>query len=610
MSELRSARKSALNAPNACRVSLRVVLSAMVPLVLASCNSAPDGTANPGAASDAAKASDAAFDVIISNGRIIDGSGNAWYRADIAIRGDRIARIASPGILAKAQATTRIDATNLVVAPGFIDIQGQSAWSLTIGDGRVISKVSQGITTEILGEGSTPAPVNAGIMAANNAALRSRDDSAMATAVSAYAGARGFGAWLDAMQRHGISLNVGSFLGAATIRMYAKGFTEGASSQAELDTMRVITRNAMQDGAFGVASALIYPPGRYASTEELVEIAKAMSPFGGVYITHMRSEGDQFLEAMDEAMRIGREGGVPVEIYHLKAGGVRNWSKAAMAVAKIDSARAAGQDVSADMYPYVAGGTSLAACTPPWATEGDKLLERLRDPATRTRIVTEMKAPRNTWENLCSLATPKGIVTAGYEKPELKKWEGKSIADISSAMGKDWANTIVELLLATDARVGMLVFLMSEPNVEMQMRQPWMKFGTDADGWDPDSAAKGLTHPRAYGTYPRILGHYVRDRRVMPLEEAVRKMTSAVADRLSIRGRGLLREGMFADVVVFDPATVADKATFPAPHQLSVGIRHVLVNGVRVWAEGAHTGAKPGRVVRGPGWSMPAAGAP
>jgi N-acyl-D-amino-acid deacylase len=333
-----------------------------------------------------------------------------------------------------------------------------------------------------------------------------------------------------------------------------------------------------------------------------VEIARAMSPLGGVYITHMRSEADQYLEAIDEAMRIGRDGGVPVEIYHLKAGGVRNWPKATLAVAKIDSARAAGQDVAADMYPYVAGGTSLSACTPPWATAGDKLLERLRDPSTRARIVAEMQAPRNTWENLCALATPAGIMTAGYEQPALRKYEGERLAAIAAERGTSWAETIVDLLIATEGRVGMLVFMMSEPNVEMQMRQPWMKFGTDADGSDPDSA-KGLTHPRTYGTYPRILGHYVRERGVLTLEDAVRKMTSAVANRLSIRDRGQLREGFFADVVIFDPATVIDKATFTAPHQNSVGIETVLVNGVRVWDKGRHTGAKPGRIVRGPGWT-------
>ena len=590
-------RKSAAVRPPA-RITLALVAGAAF---CAACSSSDIGSAQNRRNGSSSAPGDA-YDIIITNGRVIDGTGNGWFAADLGIRGDRIARIAPSGMLSKAAATTRIDAGGKVVSPGFIDIQGQSAFAFTVGDGRDASKVSQGVTTEILGEGSTPAPVNAAIMKAATAQLRSHDDSLMAAAEATFSGAHGFGAWLDAMQKHGVSVNVGSFIGAATVRVYTKGFAAGDPTPAELDTMRTVTANAMRDGAFGVASALIYPPGNFATTGELVEMAKAMSPLGGVYISHMRSEADGYLEAIDEALRIGREGGVPVEIYHLKAGGVRNWYKAPLAVAKIDSARAAGQDISADMYPYVAGGTSLSACTPPWATEGDKLLERLRDPATRAKIVAEMQAPKNTWENLCSLATPAGVMTVGYDKPDMKKYEGKRVAEIATMMGKDWANTVVELLLATDARVGMLVFMMSEPNVEMQMKQPWMKFGTDAEGQDPDSA-KGLTHPRSYGTFTRILGHYVRERHVMPLEEAVRKMTSAVANRLSIRERGQLREGFFADVVIFDPATVIDKATYTLPHQHSAGIQTVIVNGVPVWNNGKHTGAKPGRIVRGPGWT-------
>ena len=566
--------------------------------VLLAC-SRPAGSVVPSLHSDVTTA---AYDVIIANGQVIDGTGNAWFAGDVGIRGDQIVAVVPAGTLRAATTATRIDATGRVVAPGFIDIQGQSAIPFTVGDGRVVSKVSQGITTEILGEGSTPAPMNTATIALLNAQRRTKDDSVQAAVFSAFTGDHGFGRWIDAMVAHGTSVNVGSFLGSGTIRTYAKGYAQGAATPAELDTMRAVMRHAMLDGAFGMGSALIYPPGNFASTEELIAVAKAMAPLGGIYITHMRSEADGYLEAIDEAIRIGREGGVPVEIYHLKAGGVRNWPKATLAVTKIDSARAAGQDVAADMYPYTAGGTSLSACTPPWATEGDKLLERLRDPAQRTRIIAEMNAARNTWENLCALATPSGVMTVGYEKPELKQYEGKRISEISTLMGKDWANTIVELLLATDARVGMLVFLMSEPNVEMQMRQPWMKFGTDAEGWDPDSA-KGMTHPRAYGTFPRILGHYVRERHVMPLEEAIRKMTSAVATRLSIRERGLLREGFHADIVIFDPVTVGERATYTAPHQLSTGIETVLVNGVRVWDDGRHTGAKPGRAVRGPAWT-------
>jgi dihydroorotase/N-acyl-D-amino-acid deacylase len=317
----------------------------------------------------------------------------------------------------------------------------------------------------------------------------------------------------------------------------------------------------------------------------------------------MRSEADAYLEAIDEAMRIGREGGVPVEIFHLKAGGVRNWPKAAQAIAKIDSARAAGQDIQANMYPYVAGGTGLAACAPPWSAEGNKLLDNIKDAATKAKMVAEMHSEKTSWENLCNLATPNGVMVQGFAKPELKKYEGKRLADIAKAEGKDWATTALDIVNAENAGVGMIVFMMNEDNVRLQMRQPWIKFGTDADGWDPDSANGVLTHPRAYGTYPRILGYYVREQKVIPLEDAVRKMTSAVATRLGMRERGTLRQGAYADIAIFDENTIIDKATFAEPHQLSVGVKHVIVNGVQVLDDGRHTGAKPGRVVRGPGWT-------
>lgn len=544
-------------------------------------------------------AANTAFDLVITNGRVVDGTGNAWYPADVAIRGDRIARIAPPGMLAREFSGTVIDASGMVVAPGFIDIQSHSRGPFLSGDGRVVSKISQGITSEIMGEGWTNAPANEntlGSLNANDPAAAARDSLARR-----FVGPRGFNAWLEAMYAHGVSPNIGSFVGATTIRVYAKGAAEGPANAAELDTMRAATVRAMEDGAFGVASALIYPPGSFAATSELVEIAKAMSPYGGIYITHMRSEADQYLEAIDEAIRISSEGGVPSEIYHLKAGGVRNWPKAAQAVAKIDSARAAGVDVQANMYPYVAGGTGLAACTPPWASAGDSLLYKLRDPEMRQRIVAEMKREFTEWENLCVLATPSGVMTVGYEADSLKKYEGKRIGEIASERGTDWANTVVDLILATEGDLGMLVFMMSEPNVEMQLRQPWIKIGTDAGGFDPDSA-RGLTHPRAYGTYPRILGYYVRERKVIPLEDAVRKMSSAVATRLGIRDRGIVAEGFFADLVIFDPATIKDNATFTEPHQISTGVRQVFVNGTLVWNEGRHTGEKPGQILRGPGW--------
>jgi dihydroorotase/N-acyl-D-amino-acid deacylase len=406
------------------------------------------------------------------------------------------------------------------------------------------------------------------------------------------------------MERHGMSANAGSFVGSATVRAYAMGSRPGEPSPAELDTMRAVVSDAMRDGAFGLASALIYPPDNFSTTDQLVELAKVMAPHGGVYITHMRSEADQFLEALDESIEIGRRGGVPVEVYHLKAAGRRNWPKIPQAIAKIDSARAAGLDVQANMYPYEAGGTALAACTPPWASADDKLLANLRDPAIRAQVKAEMleqAPPRARWENLCQLATPEGVVVAGFTRPALKQFDGQPLARIAAAQGKDWVDALIDLTLEENAQLGALFFIASEANLALQLRQPWMKFGTDASGMDPDSA-KSLAHPRSYGTFPRILGRYVREQRVIPLEDAVRKMTSAVATRLSIPDRGLLREGFHADVVVFDPQSIADRATYERPHQLSTGVRHVLVNGVSVVQDGRHTGAKPGRALRGAGF--------
>lgn len=534
------------------------------------------------------------YDVVIENGKVVDGTGAAWYHGDVALRGDRIAAIGPRGAFRSARAAQRVDATGQVVAPGFIDIQAHSIAHYMRGDGRALSMITQGITTAIHGEGSSLGPVNDRILAAET-------DTATRRVLSQFTGAHGFGKWLEYMVGRGTAQNVGSFLGDGTVRVYAKGEEAGPLTAAQRDTVKAMVARAMEDGAFGIASALIYPPNTYASTEELIEGAKAMAPYGGVYITHMRSEGDKFLEAIDEALRIGREGGVPVEIYHLKASGPRNWPKMPLAIAKIDSARRSGQDVQANMYLYPAGGNSFASCIPPKYAAGGKLLENLRNPALRATMVAEMHAMDAGYENLCEIATPPNVMVTGFRKPELQRFEGKRLNEIAAALGKDWAEVIIDLNVEEELGLGEILFLMSEENMRLQLQQPWIKFGTDAGSQDP-ATARGMTHPRAYGNFPRLFARYVREERVLPLEDAVRKASSAVATRLNLTDRGVIKVGLKADVIVFDPATIQDNATFEKPHQLSTGVRDVFVNGVAVVRGGAHTGAKPGVVVRGPGY--------
>jgi dihydroorotase/N-acyl-D-amino-acid deacylase len=569
---------------------MKALTALLLALATAACAASPEGAARIAAGPP--------YDLVIENGQVVDGSGNPWFYGDVAVKDGRIARVTPAGLLKDAEASQRVDAHGLVVAPGFIDIQAQSVSELTNGDSRVVSMATQGVTTMIMGEGSTPAPSNEKIME-----LYGVTDSADKATFTSFEGPHGFGNWIARMEKHKASVNFGSFLGTATVRTYAKGQAEGAPTAAELDTMRAVVRNAMEDGAFGIASALIYPPDSYSSTADLVEMAKAMAPYGGLYITHMRSEGDRVLEAMDEALTIGREAHVPVEIYHLKAAGVKNWPKAARMVSKIDSARAAGQDVTADQYAYTAGSNGFSSCISPAAHADGKLLERLSDPAQRKAIKTDMMKPSEEWENLCLAATPEGVEVVGFTIDSLnKKYEGKRLNEIAKARGTDWADAIIDLTLAEKDRLGQILFIASDSNIVMQFQQPWMKFATDASGLDPDSAAGSMTHPRAYGNYPRILGRYVREQHVLTLEDAIRKMTWSVASRLSIRDRGLINEGMYADIVVFDPKTIIDRATYENPNQLSIGMKHVFVNGVEVVTDGKSTGAKPGMAVRGPGW--------
>ena len=562
-------------------------LSVAAIALLAACK--PTGTppASPG------------YDLVITNGRIVDGTGNPFYYGDVGVRGDRIVTVAGRGALAKARTRQLVDAQGLVVSPGFIDIQSHSWGSLLFADGRVIGKVSQGVTTEILGEATTPAPSNSDVdslFAGSDA-----EDTLMLKRVRSYRGTHGFGQWLAAMEAHGISVNAGSYLGATTVRGYAMGRKEGTPSAAQLDTMRTVVRDAMRDGAFGVSSALIYPPGSYAGTGELIEMAKAMSPLHGTYITHMRSEEGALLGAMDEAIRIGRDGSVPVVIYHFKASGQRNWPLAAPAIAKLDSVRAAGQDVKATMYPYPASGNGLSACIPGWVLAEGKLLERLQDASLKARIRRDMSDVSPGAATYCQANTPDAYQISGFKTAEWKQYEGKRLNEIAASLKLDWIDAIIALTIGEKGTLSKVTFGMSEPNVAAMLARPWVVVGSDAGGSDPDTTT-ALVHPRSYGTFARILGKYVRTDGVLTLEDAVRKMTWSTAQILGLRDRGLIREGSFADIVIFDPATVTDNATFTKPHQLSTGVRDVFVNGVAVWQNGKHTGATPGRTVYGPAW--------
>ncbi len=541
-------------------------------------------------------------DLLIVGGRVVDGTGNPWFYGDVAIADGRVARVAPAGVIDRADADEVVDAEGHVVCPGFIDIQSHSIIPF-LTDRRSLSKVTQGVTTEILGESWTPAPFGGAIDEPFSEGSRG---SIGETFDEWQARARGwtrFGDWLADLEARGVSVNVGSFIGGGTVREYAMGERMGEPSTDELATMTRVVAEAMTDGAFGVATALIYPPGAYAGTDELVAICAVIAAYQGVHITHIRSEGDAIFEGLDEAIAIAERSGVATEIYHLKAAGRPNWPKMPEVIARIDAARASGLDIGADMYPYDGSGTGLAACLPPWASADGKRHENLKDPEMRARILAEMREPSEHWENLGARSGPENVILAGFEHPDLKRFQGMRLAAVADELGMDWHEAILLLLDTEGHDIFTMYLAMSEENLHLQFRQPWIKFGTDAGGVDPVWATRrGLIHPRAYGSYPRILGRYVREQGVLPLEDAVRKASSAVADRLGLRDRGLLRDGMRADVVVFDPETVSDRATYTDPHHLSVGIRDMLVNGVAVLRDGEHTGAMPGRRVHGPGY--------
>ena len=539
-------------------------------------------------------------EVLIRGARVVDGCGNPWYRADVALRGDLIAAIAPPGRLDPGGARELVDAADLVLCPGFIDIQSHAILSL-MRDGRCLSKITQGVTTEVMGEAWTPAPQGGLIEDPLSRTMFALDvDPVWYERMRSWTR---FGDWLQAMESAGVSPNVGSFLGGGTLRSYAKGMAMGPADADELATMRRVMAEAMEDGAFGVSYALVYPPDAYVATPELVEICREVARCGGVYITHLRSESAAIFEALEEALTIGREAEVPVEIYHLKAAHPAHWWRMPSVIERITRAREAGLDVSADMYPYPASGTGLSAILPTWTAEGGQLYERLRDPSVRARVRAQLEGREpHDGMGLETEGGPAGVMPVGFRRPEHQAYVGMRLADIAAARGQDWIETVLDLLAAEGQRISTIFFSMSERNLRLQLQQPWVTFSTDAGGFDPAWAKPlGPYHPRAYGTYPRVLRKYVREERLLTLEEAIRKMTSAVANRLGLRERGMVREGAFADLVLLDPDTVSDVATFDEPHQLSDGVSDVWVNGVRVLQEGAHTGATPGRFVQGPG---------
>lgn len=541
------------------------------------------------------------IDVLIKNAKVVDGSGNPWYYGEVGISGDKIVAVGPRNSIVPDASTEVVDAGGKVVCPGFIDIQSHSILPLMI-DGRCVSKITQGVTTEIMGEGWTPAPYGGKI------------DDPLENAFFAqkigdwhkqmYIWSR-FSDWLQAYEDAGVSPNVGSYLGGGTLRSFVMGMSMNKPTDAEMDEMRRVMAQAMEDGAFGVSYALIYPPDTFASTDEIVEVCKVVSKYNGTYITHMRSEADELFEGLEETFEIARRADVAVEIYHLKASGKRNWWKMATVMENITQARAEGLDITVDMYPYPGAGTGLASVLPPWAQADGKFQENLRDPEMRARIRAEALDPGPGWEPMADLNGPEAVMPIGFRKPENQKYVAKRLSEIAEEMGVDWPTAAMDLLASEGGNISTIYFMMDENNVREQLKQPWIKISTDAGGFDPEWAKPmGPYHPRAYGTYTRVLGKYVREEGVLTLEDAVRKMTSSVADRLCLFDRGRLAVGSAADVVIFDPDTVIDKATFEDPHQLSVGVSDVWVNGGRVVKEGVHTGAKPGRFVKGPGYKQ------
>jgi N-acyl-D-aspartate/D-glutamate deacylase len=538
----------------------------------------------------AARAQD--FDVIIKGGAVYDGTGGEAQRVDLAIKGDRIAGL---GDFKDASAKTIVNASGLAVAPGFINMLSWSTESL-IQDGRSQSEIRQGVTTEIMGEGESMGPMNDRVrefMLKQQADIKY--DITWKTLTE----------YLQFLEKRGISCNVASFIGATTIRQNVIGFDDRPPTPQELDQMRELVRKEMEAGALGIGTSLIYPPAFYAKTDELIELCKVAAKYKGKYISHMRSEGNQLLEAFDELLRISRGAGIPAEVYHIKAAGQKNWGKIDNLLSRIESAQKEGLNIRANMYTYTAGGTGLDACFPPWTEDGGypALFKRLRDPATRERIKGEVKLDSDKWENLyLSAGAPDRIILVGFKSEKLKPLTGKSLAEVAKMRGKDPIDTAMDLVAEDESRIGAVYFMMSEENVKKEIAKPWISFGSDEASQAPEGVfLKSNPHPRAYGNFARVLGKYVRDEKVIALPEAIRRLSALPATNLGLDHRGFLKEGMFADMVVFDPATIADHATFEKPQQYATGVKHVFVNGAQVIKDSEHTGAKPGRALWGPG---------
>jgi N-acyl-D-amino-acid deacylase len=554
---------------------MKLAFIALVMLLVISCQKPPE------------------YDLIIRNGNIYDGSGAKSYKADLAISGDTIAAI---GDLSKFTGKTEVDANGLAVSPGFINMLSWANESL-IEDGRSLSDLMQGVTTEIMGEGWSMGPLNDKMKKEQVEEQGDIKYKINWTSLKEY---------LDFMEKKGISCNVASFVGSGTVRIYVLGYEDRAPNKEELEQMKDLVKQAMEEGALGVGSSLIYAPLFYAKTDELIELCKVVSQYGGMYISHIRSEGDDIYNALNELIRISKEAKLPAEIYHIKAAGKSNWNKLDSVFAIIENAQKEGLKISADMYTYNASATGLDASMPPWVQEGGlkEWKKRLQDPKIRKRVIEEMKTPTTKWENsYLGAGSPDRILLVSFRNDSLKYLTGKTLSEVAKLRGKAPEETAMDLVIDDESRVGCIYFSMNEENIRKKIAKPWISFGSDEGSLAPEGVfLKSNPHPRAYGNIPRLLGKYVREEKIISLEEAIRRLTSFPAENLKLKKRGKLRPGYFADVVVFDPNKIIDKATFDKPHQLAVGILSVFVNGVQVIKNGEHTNKSPGKALKGPGY--------